>query len=94
MIQLTPGRNDVVSYMDEMLLYHTTIDEQIICIRSMLETIVKFGLTIHPPKTFVATREVVFISYLTQQGQVISEPSLVSKTMAIREPEPTSNLGH
>lgn len=39
MRQLTHGRNDVVSYLDDMLIFHSSFDAHITGVRTMLETI-------------------------------------------------------
>lgn len=46
--KLTFGRKDFVSYLDIILLYHATLDEHIIWVKSLLESILKFGLTVIP----------------------------------------------
>lgn len=68
MRKLTSGRKDMVSYLDDILIFHMTIDEHINGVRSLLETILKFGLTIRPMKTFVVTKEVNFLEYIIKQG--------------------------
>lgn len=56
MRKLTWGRQDIVSYFNGM--FHTTLDEHISGIQSMLQTIIKFGLKVILSKTFVSFKEV------------------------------------
>lgn len=42
-----------------MLLFHTTLEEHISKLQTMLQTIRKFGLTIRLSKTFIAYKEVI-----------------------------------
>lgn len=53
MRKLTWGGQDTVSYLDDMLLFHTSLEEHISGVQSMLQTIRKFGLRVRPSKSFI-----------------------------------------
>lgn len=51
MRKLTWGRQDTVSCLADVLLFHTNLDDHIRGLKSMLDTIRKFGLAIRPSTT-------------------------------------------
>lgn len=77
--QFTLGLNDVISYVDDMLVLHSNLSEHLIGVHRLLYRVRHFGLTIQPSKTFVATTEVVFLGYTMRQGTIMPEPSLFKK---------------
>lgn len=84
----------MVSYLEEMLIFHSSLDEYIIDVRSMLETLHKFGMTIRPTRKFVATGEVTFLGFVIRQGQIMPEPRLIEKIMSIKQPAQRDKRDH
>lgn len=48
MRKLTFGRKNIISYLDDILLFHTNLDKHLTGLKTLLETICRFGLTIRP----------------------------------------------
>lgn len=84
---LLQGLDDVISYLDDVLVFHQTLSEHLIGVCRLQYSIQPFGLTIRPAKTYVATTEVVLLSYAIRQGKIMSEPLLLSKIMSIQVPK-------
>lgn len=77
-----------------MLLCHDVVDEKIIALKLMLQTIRDFGLAIRPCKTFNAYKEISFVGYVVQHGKLMPERSLENKILAIPTPRTKRYVGH
>lgn len=69
--QLTHGKDGVICYLDDILIYHTNPADHIRGVRLLLHKIKEFGLTSRPNKRFVASKKVTFSGYSLKHGKKI-----------------------
>lgn len=87
MRHLMLGRDDVISYLDDMRIYNTNLNDHINGAQHMLDRIRQSWLTIRPTKTYVAVKEVTFLGYTLKQGKIMPKSSLVGKIISIQVPK-------
>lgn len=68
MRQVTQGRDDIISCMDDMFLFHTILKEHIQGVNQILGRIRGFGLTIHPKKNMHCCQRSNFPRIYYQRG--------------------------
>lgn len=68
MRHVTKGRNDVITYLDGMLVSHTRLTEHIQGADQILERVRKCGLTIRLTKSCIAVKEVGFLGYTIKES--------------------------
>lgn len=81
------GKENVISYFDDILIFGSTWEEHTHALRDVLTTLRDNGLTAKPSKTSVGFKEIEFLGHIIGQGVQKPETSKVEKIKALKHPE-------
>ena len=87
MRKLLNGLNQVVNYIDDILIYTETWEEHVKILELVLERLRKSNLTAKPSKCFIAHHNLEFLGHVIQKGEVMPEESKVQKILKVEKPK-------
>ena len=81
------GRDDVISYLDDICLFHATWDEHVKAVESLLQLLQTHGLTARPSKVEVGMEEIQFLGHTISQGQQQPIQDTVNRILQLQIPK-------
>ena len=87
MRKVLAGRDDVISYLDDICMFHATWEEHIAGLRSLLALLKQHGLTARPSKVEVGMTEIQFLGHMISQGQMKPVQDTVQRILDIQVPK-------
>ena len=92
MRKLLQGRNDVISYLDDVLIFHDTWTEHIQGIKSILQLLRQNGLTAKPSKCEIGMEKIKFLGHVISKGQVRPVLDTTKKILELKQPKTKKEL--
>lgn len=86
MRKILQGRDDLISYLDDICLFHNTWQEHVRGLETLLEILKQHGLTAKPSKIEIGMEEIEFLGHSISQGQQKPLQPTVNKILNINVP--------
>ena len=86
MRKLLDGLDQVINYIDDILIFTETWEEHLRVLQEVLRRILQAGLTARPSKCFVAFETLEFLGHVVGKGQLKPRPGKIEQIMNATRP--------
>jgi hypothetical protein len=87
MRKLLQGLDDVMNYIDDILIYTETWEDHVKAVRQVLDRLRLAGLTAKPGKCFLAYANLEYLGHMVGNGELKPEESKVDKILNMARPQ-------
>ncbi|KAJ8027088.1 hypothetical protein HOLleu_32126 [Holothuria leucospilota] len=86
MRKLLDGQENVINYIDDILIFTNTWEEHMTTLKSVLHRLRESGLTARPSKCFLGATSIDFLGHIIGDGLMKPQPDKVKKIWGVQRP--------
>lgn len=89
---LSPYKNFTLAYLDDIVIYCRTLEEQVQHLRQVFQQLHKAGHQVNPKKRKAGIKELVYLGYTVGEGQLKPQKSKVDTIATVARPSSKRQL--